>query len=179
MSLFASHSCRTRTEGLGLSCLPFPPGCPMGDKPLPGNKLCITKCTIGLPVPKSIAAVESLETEPLFLPFLKEPTQSGDFAQTASSLASTASSSGEPLPLQLPPTLLPAASLPSLPTHPFSGLVSGCGAPPPAASAPTSLTLSLPPQPVPAPGPAPARLVADGEDKVQGSCQQPPWVPSW
>ena len=106
MSLFASHSCPTRTEGLGLSCLPFPPGCPMGDKPLPGNKLCITKCTIGLPVPKSIAAVvESLETEAPptpSLPFLKAPTQSGDFAQTAASLASTASSQGEPLPSPAP-----------------------------------------------------------------------------
>ena len=65
LSLFASHSRPMRTDCLGLSCLPFPPVCPMGDKPLPGNKLCITKCTIGFPMPKSIAAVvESLETEP-------------------------------------------------------------------------------------------------------------------
>lgn len=94
MSFFNSNSGPMRMEALGLSCLPFPPGCPMGDKPLPGNKLCITKCTFGLPVPKSIAAVvekvvESLETRAHSCsPFLKVPTQSRDFAQTAASLAS-------------------------------------------------------------------------------------------
>lgn len=94
MSFFNSKSGPMRMEALGLSCLPFPPGCPMGDKPLPGNKLCITKCTFGLPVPKSIAAVvekvvESLETRAHSCsPFLKVPTQSRDFAQTAASLAS-------------------------------------------------------------------------------------------
>ena len=144
MSLFASHSRPTRTEGLGLSCLPFPPGCPMGDKPLPGNKLCITKCTIGLPVPKSIAAVvESLETElPPPTPTFPESTHSerglcpnccitcfhGFFSGGTTSLSSS-------LPLRF---LLPLSPPSQHPHSPFSGLVSGSGAPPPAASTPTS-----------------------------------------
>lgn len=98
-----SAAASQREQKAGLSRLPPPPGCPMGDKPLPGNKLCITKCTTGFPVPKSIAAVvekvvESLETRTHSRPpFLKAPPQGRALPKLAS-LASLGHFSGEPSP---------------------------------------------------------------------------------
>lgn len=147
MSLFASHSCRTRTEGLGLSCLPFPPGCPMGDKPLPGNKLCITKCTIGLPVPKSIAAVESLETEPPLPAFPERTHSEWGLCPNCFITCFHGFFSGEPLPSPAP-SHFASCCLSPLPPNTLSFLGPSLRF---WGSSPCSQWPPLPPHPVPAP----------------------------
>lgn len=108
MSLFASHICRTRTRRPGALLPALPPGCPMGDKPLQEINYASLSARLAFRA-KSIAAVESLETEPP-LPAFPERTHSewglcpNCFITcfTASSQGTTSLSSSLPLCFLLP-----------------------------------------------------------------------------